>query len=147
MTANDLLSKDRFSPLYYSIFSSAQSYRLRGKNGRKTSYVLSSRRVQQVTYSLRGHDSWARNSTLKIIKWLTDIGFADDCVICAKNPVDLQSMLDILNPIITSFGQEISVPKTKIIDICTSTTADLISKSEQPLVSVSIEGQEVKVEN
>ena len=90
--------------------------------------------------------SWARKSESKILRWLTDIGFADGCVVCARNPDDLQSMLDIFNPIITSFGQEISVPKTKIIDICASATADSISESEQPLVSVSIDGQVVKVE-
>ena len=52
-------------------------------------------------------------------------------------------MLDILNPIIKSFGQDISVPKTKIIDICTSATANTISDSDQATAQVHIDGQVV----
>ena len=102
---------------------------------------LTTRRAGNM-FSKRSH---ALESSTTLMKWLTDIGFADDCVICARSPEELQNMLDILNPIIKAFGQDISVPKTKILDICTSATAESILNSEQANVPVRIGDQVVEI--
>ena len=46
-----------------------------------------------------------------------------------------------------AFDQDISVPKTKILDICTSVTASSISESDHPLLQVHIGGQVVTSES
>ena len=55
---------------------------------------------------------------------ITDIGFADDCVLCASSAEDLQQMIDILQKITSAFGQTISTTKTKVMVVQTQQTAD-----------------------
>ena len=46
---------------------------------------------------------------------ITDVEFADDCVLLAESEEDLQQMVNLFHIIATAFGQEISIKKTKIM--------------------------------
>jgi hypothetical protein len=74
-------------------------------------------------------------------KVVSDIGFADDCVLCASSAEDLQRMVNILHRIARAFGQTISITKTKIMVVQSERTA--AGNTQTPIIS--IEGQELEV--
>jgi hypothetical protein len=140
VTTNGLKQGSVLSPILFNIFFGTIIHAARAEwKAKELGIKLTSR----PTGNMFDKRSRAKESPSTVLEWLTDIGFADDCVICARCPEELQSMLDILNPIIKAFGQDISVPKTKIMDICTGATANIILNSDQANVQVLIDGQVV----
>jgi hypothetical protein len=72
---------------------------------------------------------------------ITDIEFADDCVLFAESESDLQQMVNHFHIIATAYGQEISIRKTKIMVVQSEKTAAL----SQSIPSIMIEGEELEV--
>ena len=69
--------------------------------------------------------------------------FADDLVLFASSAVELQEMIDILDKIVTDFGQEISIKKTKIMIVQMKTN---ISRHEGPMtLQFFCKGQELEI--
>ena len=82
----------------------------------------------------------AKRRNHKEIRTISDIGFADDLVLCAQSEGDLQKMVDILARITTAFGQTIATNKTKA----------MVVQSKQPNrleladVNIQINGQDIQ---
>ena len=102
VTTNGLKQGSVLSPLLFNIFFGAIMNAARKE---WKSQGLGMQIVTRPSGEILTKRKHAKENVRKILKWLTDIGFADDCVICAKSPEELQKMLNIFYIIVTAFGQ------------------------------------------
>jgi hypothetical protein len=110
MTTNGLKQGSVLSPMLFNIFFGAIIQAARKE-------FRTSRLGIDITTRLRGRMLTPRNEAKrcnhKEVRTISDIGFADDLVLCAHSEGDLQKMVDILARITTAFGQTIATSKTK----------------------------------
>jgi hypothetical protein len=95
----------------------------------------------EITTRIRGHmltpRGDAKGCRLKEVRTISDIGFADDLVLCAHSEGDLQKMVDILARITTASGQTIATSKTKAMVVQPN-------RSEIAGVNIQINGQDIQ---
>jgi hypothetical protein len=142
VTTNGLKQGSVLSPILFNIFFGAIMHAARKEWAAQGLGIQLVNRPYGKILTKRKH---AKESARIILKWLTDIGFADDCVICARTPDELQKMLDIFHKIVTAFGLVISTDKTKVMDVCTAKTANTMNESGGNIVQVCIDGKELEV--
>jgi hypothetical protein len=81
----------------------------------------------------------AKRCSQKELRTISDIGFADDLVLCAHSEGDLQKMVDILDRITTAFGQTIATSKTKAMVVQSKQS----NRAELADVNIQINGQDI----
>ena len=82
----------------------------------------------------------AKRCNHKEVRTISDIGFADDLVLCAHSEGDLQKMVDILARITSAFGQTIATSKTKAMVVQSKQP----NRSEIAGVNIQINGQDIQ---
>ncbi len=106
------------SPCLFNIFMGAimQEIRRRLKEhniGAKIKYNLD---CNPLSRNKKGNNINTRNGGGEVN--VTDILFADDsCFIAVGNPEHMQKVAEIVNDVMTAFGQKVSIPKTKVMKV------------------------------